>query len=215
VLIVKVVDEGIRQLSAIEMDDLNSGVFRKDNIKRVAPEFQGTYKALLRVMSLQNKTEREISAKESNETKSSNSEPTTPDQPTHPVDPDFTSLSIESKDEENTRQLLLELLSNTISVLEEGFRSISWQRSNHPVEIAETYKFHKWGEFIANKLFREKDNSTFRLGVETIRAINDGGLGIYYNLGRGPTQFQPYGVRPVLSLEVIHSYSVIAKTNQG
>lgn len=49
---------------------------------------------------------------------------------------------------------------------------------------------------------REKDNSTFRLGIETIRVINDGGLGIYYNLGRGPTQFQPFGVRPVLSLEV-------------
>jgi hypothetical protein len=138
VLIVKVVDEGVRQLSAIEMDDLKSGVFRKDNIKRVAPEFQGTYKALLRVMSPQNKKEREIPAKESNETKSSNTEPTTPDQPTHPADPDFTSLSIESKDEENTRQLLLELLSNTISVLEEGFRAIAWQRSGYPVEIAET-----------------------------------------------------------------------------
>src|SRR5271155_4258316 len=49
---------------------------------------------------------------------------------------------------------------------------------------------------------REKDNSTFPLGVETVRVINDGGLGIYYNLGRGPTQFQSSGVRPVLSLEV-------------
>src|SRR5271167_3339498 len=121
------------------MDDLNSGVFRKDNIKRVGPQFEGTYKALLRVMSLQNKKEREILTKESNETKSSNSEPTTPDQPTHPVDPDFTSLSIESKDEENTRKLLSELLSNTISVLEEGFQTITWQRSGYPVELAETY----------------------------------------------------------------------------
>jgi hypothetical protein len=137
---VKVVDEGVRQLSAIEMDDLNSGVFRKNNIKRVAPEFQGTYKALLRVMSRQDKKERENMAKQTNQVvPSTSSEPTTPDQPTHPVDPDFTSLSIESKDEENTRKLLSELLSNTISVLEEGFQTITWQRSGFPVELAETY----------------------------------------------------------------------------
>jgi uncharacterized Zn-finger protein len=64
------------------------------------------------VMSLQNKKEREIPAKESIETTSFNTEPITPDQPTHPVDPDLISLSVESKDEDNTRQLLLELLSN-------------------------------------------------------------------------------------------------------
>lgn len=44
------------------------------------------------------------------------------------------------------------------------------------------------------------DNSTFRLGVETIRVINDGELSIY-KPDRGPTQFQSFGVRPVLSLE--------------
>lgn len=140
---VKGVDDGVRQLSAIEMDDLNSGVFPKDRIKRVAPQFEGTFKALLRVMSLQDRKEREKTAKETSQTASTTSQPatsqpTTPDQPTHPVDPDFTSLSIESKDEENTRQLLLEFLSNTISVLEEGFRKIAWQRSGHSVEIAET-----------------------------------------------------------------------------
>lgn len=50
---VKGVDDGIRQLSAIAVDDLNSGVFPKDQIKRVAPHFEGTFKTLLRVMSLQ------------------------------------------------------------------------------------------------------------------------------------------------------------------
>jgi hypothetical protein len=143
---VKGVDDGVRQLSAIEMDDLNCGVFPKDRIKRVAPQFEGTFKALLRVMSLQDKKEREKATKEtmqaarthSQPSSSQPSEPTTPDRPTHPVDPDFTSLSVESKDEENTRQLLLEFLSNTMSVLEEGFQNIAWQRSGYHVEIAET-----------------------------------------------------------------------------
>lgn len=143
---VKGVDDGIQQLTAIEMDDLNTGVFPKGHIKRVAPQFEGTFKALLRVLSLQDKKERERPIKEASQAPSTTfqpstsqtSEPTTPDQPTHPVDPDFTSLSIESKDEENTRQLLLEFLSNTISVLEEGFQKIAWQRSGHHVEIVET-----------------------------------------------------------------------------
>ena len=31
--------------------------------------------------------------------------------------------------------------------------------------------------------------------------MNDGGLGIHYNLGEGQTAFQHGGVRPVLSME--------------
>jgi len=42
---------------------------------------------------------------------------------------------------------------------------------------------------------------TFVLGYETVTPINDGGLAIEYNLGKGPTSFQHGGVRPVLSLE--------------
>jgi len=143
---VKGVDNGVRQLTAIEMDDLNSGVFRKRHIKGVAPQFEGTFKALLHVMSLQDKKEREKATKEtmqvarthSQPSSSQPSEPTTPDRPTYPIDPDFTSLSVESKDEENMRQLLLEFLSNAMSVLEEGFQNIAWQQSGHHVEIAET-----------------------------------------------------------------------------
>ena len=48
----------------------------------------------------------------------------------------------------------------------------------------------------------ERDHTKFILGVETVTAINDGGLGVRYNLGRGYTQWQPGGIRPVLSLEV-------------
>ena len=48
----------------------------------------------------------------------------------------------------------------------------------------------------------KSDHTKFCLGVEGITAINDGGLGIRYNIGNGNVQFQPGGIRPVLSLEV-------------
>ena len=48
----------------------------------------------------------------------------------------------------------------------------------------------------------KSDRTKFLLSVETITAINDGGLGIRYNIGNGNVQFQPGGIRPVLSLEV-------------
>jgi hypothetical protein len=44
----------------------------------------------------------------------------------------------------------------------------------------------------------------FRLGTESVIAINDGGLGIRYNTGQGFTDWQPGGIRPILSLEVFH-----------
>ncbi len=65
----------------------------------------------------------------------------------------------------------------------------------------------------------ENDHTRFFLGVEGINAINDGGLGIRYNLGKGFVQFQPGGIRPVLSLEVSPSliYSLLnnARPNDG
>ncbi len=48
----------------------------------------------------------------------------------------------------------------------------------------------------------------FVLGVETITTINDGGLGIRYFVGKRPTQFQPGGIRPVLSIEVHFGVSI-------
>jgi hypothetical protein len=43
----------------------------------------------------------------------------------------------------------------------------------------------------------------FRLGVETITTINDGGLVINYTRNGRPVQWQPGGgTRPVLSIEV-------------
>ena len=66
-------------------------------------------------------------------------EPRTPDQPTHPSDPNWTGTSIASKDEENTRTLLKQLVMNTLSTLESDFRRIVWQQSGHRVELAQTY----------------------------------------------------------------------------
>lgn len=48
----------------------------------------------------------------------------------------------------------------------------------------------------------KSDRTKFLLSVETITAINDGGLGIRYNIGNGNVQFQSGGIRPVLSFEV-------------
>src|SRR5436190_14541973 len=42
---------------------------------------------------------------------------------------------------------------------------------------------------------------SFFLGCESVKAINDSGLGIRYDLGEGQRIFQQGGVRPVLSLE--------------
>jgi hypothetical protein len=73
------------------------------------------------------------------DTPSPRSEPKTPDQPTHPSDPNFTGALIESKDEENTKKLLFDILRNTMSVLEAEFRRITWQRSGYRVELNQTY----------------------------------------------------------------------------
>ena len=48
----------------------------------------------------------------------------------------------------------------------------------------------------------------FLLGVETIVAINDGGLGINYISDRRTVQWQPGGIRPVLSLEVSFAHLI-------
>ena len=89
------------------------------------------------------------------------------------------------------------MVMNTLGVLEEEFRRLTWQRSGHLVELGQT--------LVHNNVYSngsKKDTMRFTLGVETILPINDGGLGIRYNIGQGYTQWRPGGVRPVLSLEV-------------
>src|SRR6266496_1656408 len=57
------------------------------------------------------------------------SNPKTPDQPTHPSNPNWTGGTEESKDEENTKALLKQVVTDSMSVLELDFRKIFWQRS--------------------------------------------------------------------------------------
>ena len=53
--------------------------------------------------------------------------------------------------------------------------------------------------------FRDQDEAKFRLGVETITAINDGGLGVAVNDGRHSEAWNIHShKRPVMSLEAIH-----------
>jgi hypothetical protein len=73
--------------------------------------------------------------KSSNDSNSPPSEPKTPDQPTHPSNPNFSGTSAQSKDEENTKTLLKDLLKDTLSVLESEFCEPKWQRSGYPVEL--------------------------------------------------------------------------------
>jgi hypothetical protein len=63
--------------------------------------------------------------------------PKTPDQPTHPLDPAWTGATEESKDEENTKALLKQILIDSMDVLELDFTAIKWQRSGH-----KAYLFH-------------------------------------------------------------------------
>jgi hypothetical protein len=70
---------------------------------------------------------------------SSMSLPTTPDQPTHPSDPNWSGGTEESKDEENTKAMLHEVLTDTMNFLESDFTRIHWQRSGHRVELFHSY----------------------------------------------------------------------------
>lgn len=199
---------------------------------KLARDFVATFRSLLNVMSVQEIKERAKQDKEAKQldsqpmssgststtrkrppqspvssapkrtkaTKDSpspRSEPKTPDQPTHPSDPNFTGASIESKDEENTKQLLSQLLMDTLNILEADFRTITWHKSGHFVELSQTST-----PLPSSLIISGRDTCKFILGVETVTAINDGGLGIWYNTGNCYTQWQPGGTRPVLSLEV-------------
>jgi hypothetical protein len=160
------------------MSDLMDGSIEIDDVSNdIAPKFSPMFATLVDVMSTQ---EEKMRIKEAKQTKilinSSNSqqmikqrppeiaissipskrdssEPTTPDQPTLPVNPNFTSSTSESKDEENTKMLLKQLLLNTMSFLERDFRKISWQRSGYKVEIIHTFFpfYHKF-DIIDNEI---------------------------------------------------------------
>lgn len=64
-------------------------------------------------------------------------------------------------------------------------------------------------------MIRQRDTVGFNLGVEPVTVINDGGLGIRYNAGYGFVDWQPGGIRPVLSLEVPKEPIVVLITRQS
>lgn len=223
------VDEGIRQLASVNMDHLNTGQMEADNVKRVAPDFTSMYTSLLNVMAIRETKQRARKAQQasqvssipssSNMTTTSLKRPSdsqeyagdakrvrtgnTPDRPTKPVDATFSNTtdksgnSIEFKDEEHTKELITLLLMNTMSVLESEFRRIEWQQSGRRVELCQT-------SVLSHIVLThsKSDHATFKLGVETVTAINDGGLGIQYHTGRKWVRWRPHGIRPVLSIEV-------------
>jgi hypothetical protein len=211
------------------MDHLNTGLMEADDVKKVAPDFTSMYTSLLNVMAIRETKQRVRKAQQASQASSlptsSNMTTTTkkrpldtqadggdakrvrtghtPDRPTKPVDANFTNTtdksgdSIEYKDEEHTKELVTLLLMNTMSVLESRFRRIEWQKSGRRVELGQSSVLSH------NVLTGSKsDRTTFTLGVETVTAINDGGLGIQYHTGRKWVVWRPHGIRPVLSIEV-------------
>ncbi len=206
----KVALEGARQLASVEIDAFKNGVVEIGDIRRrLAPDFVGTFRLLLNVMSIQETKQRakelrkssslpssldpsstaikrsmeDVSSK--NPTKRTRtagqsplplSEPKTPDQPTHPRDPTWMGSTSESKEEENTKALLKQILTDSMVFLDVEFSRLLWQRSGHKVDI-----FHTYAPFlnpVPKDLCSERDTMKFVLGVEQITAINDGGIGI-------------------------------------
>ena len=162
--------EGARQLGSVEIDDLRNGsVELEDVMKTLAPYFLDTFQSILDVISIQEMKQRAKQQRQANTTSASSapakrtaedqpsdnpskrtraasqsssptSQPKTPDQPTHPKNPDWSGGTEESKDEENTKALLNETLTDSMSVLESNFRRLTWQRSGRKVELFHTYE---------------------------------------------------------------------------
>jgi len=81
------------------------------------------------------------SAKKAKTTASSlsGSEPTTPDQLTHPVNPNYSGDTAASQDEDITKELLIRVIYDSLSILAPECSEISWQLSGNFVELHQTY----------------------------------------------------------------------------
>ena len=156
--------EGAKQLGAVDVSGLSSGDIEIEHVrKKLAPDFVPTFKSLSSVMvaqetKLQIKEARQsistrilhqslvhsinpipLSLQQRPRLRSFYSSQRTPDQPSHPADPKWSGSSTASQDEEATKKLLFNLLSDTMTMLESDFRKITWQKSGLKVEIAQTY----------------------------------------------------------------------------
>lgn len=200
-------------------------------MKRLAPDFRQTFSALLVLMTAKEETStvkpttttgtnsarqsvapptssqkrpRPISLTSSQSKRSKveynlPSEPTTPDQPTKPSDPKLTgesSATVESQAEEGTKKLLVVFLAETRDALDREFGYLYWQTSGYKVDLFQRYSF-----ICLVPKSSPMDSMKYTLGCETVKAINDGGVHIRYNLGQGNIDFRLGGIRPILSLE--------------
>lgn len=237
---------GVRQLEAVDVNKLKSGILDINDVrKKYAPDFLNTFKSLLSVMRIEdNKEEAKKEKMEKEETLPALSipimsstmrsghkrlasldasalrtreeegrqppilrvvePPKTPDQATHPEDPNYSGASAdsgatgESKDEENTKQLLSDLLRDSMTVLEHDFAKITWQNSGYDVQLCLMFN-----SYITISNISRKNRTKFVLGYETIIAINDDGLGLEYIHDGNYRLWQLNGKNlPVLSLEV-------------
>jgi hypothetical protein len=162
------VDEGVRQLAAVNMDDVNKGLIEIDDVGDIlAPKFATMFASLLNVMAVSETKQlakkkkldkqalkiQSASAKrpadseifpESSKRIRVKKSMTPLDQSTLPQDPHYTGgtdksgKSIEYKDEESSKQLVFDLLRNSMSALGGDFRRIGWQKDGHRVELVET-----------------------------------------------------------------------------
>jgi len=218
-----------RQLAAVDMQDLNSGHIRLDTVRKtLAPDFLHTFKSLLAVMAIQETKQRAKDAREARAALRSGNSPTslkraatsTPRRrqsrrgrnTTHhhlrnlglPTNLRIlmiltSAASLPNPRTRNTRRCYLNSLYPIYSVF---LKLTSASRNGNRVVTSWNYVRRKPAPFPQILSSRERDSMTFRLGMETVRPINDGGLGIRYNLGTGFVDWQPGGTRPVLSLEV-------------
>ena len=83
-----------------------------------------------------------------------------------------------------------------MGVLGRPFGYLHWPNREHKIHLFQTYALTP--PFTNSS---GVDSMKFTFGYETVNPINDGGLSIRYNLGKGDIDFRLGGVRPVLSLE--------------
>lgn len=205
----KVINEGRRQLSLVDMADYDAGNISANDFKKLAPDFHMFFRSLLKVKTVQSEKLKQREDKQEKKEPSSakrpnqstkpettpatmplstntivtrskrrlpeplsiqgsvkrtkrNSptpsptpqhpitpnqstvpaEPVTPDQPTVPSNPKFTSDSIESQDEEGSKELLVMFVECSFSALEDEFRRLKWAWTcgdSSLVELIRTY----------------------------------------------------------------------------
>jgi hypothetical protein len=128
--------------------------------------------------------------------------PHTPDQPTIPKNPGFSGDSIESTDEDNTKQMIRILINTALLGLRSDFSAILWPK------YAQKCRLRSSGYFtFVSLLTSRQERLRFVLGRKAIIAINDGSITIDYSYS--PNRISTWGIndhspkiKSVISIEV-------------